>query len=133
MTSRSAGSWTGYPAVTTNTDSTSGALAGMAKVGNPRVPMGQGAIQATAAPVLKGKLVSKGHSKDSTPQGIKGYKTNVLANEHMGARHGISVKMPGGTQENANLQANGRIVPNVMGQRPNFNSQVDSYGSWGPR
>lgn len=120
----------------TNSDSTQGALAGMAKVGNPRIPMGQGAITlSSVAPPLKGKLVPKGHGKggDYSGMGTTGNKTGVLANEHLGARHGISVRIPAGMQQSQQVLANSRIVPNVMGSRPNFDEQVMSYGSWGPR
>lgn len=133
---RSPGNWAGYPQVTTNTDSTSGALAGMARVGNPRMPMGQQAIQLSdVAQPLRGKLVSKkGNSKGGTSAGfgVKANKSNGLANEHNGPRFGVRVKLPGGFQELAEVQGNGKIVPSIMGQRPNFSNQVSMYGVWGP-
>jgi hypothetical protein len=133
---RSAGNWTGYPAVTTNSDSEAQALAGMAKIGNPRMPMGQQAIQlGSVATPMRGKLVQKsGNSKGGNDAGfgVKANKSNGMANEHNGPRFGITVKMPGGFQEKSEVQGNGKIVPSVMGQRPNFDNQVGMYGVWGP-
>lgn len=133
--SRPPGSWTGYPKVgAPDSANYNTALQGMAKVGNPRIPMGQSALQSDVQPVLKGKLRKKGDASGGSDAnlGRAVVKPHVMANEHNGPRFGIRVKMPAQIQEVTTPYSNGRIVPGVMGQRnAGFDDSLRNYGANG--
>lgn len=90
------------------------ALAGMARVGSPRVPMGLSAItdfaNANAVPPLHGTLVPKKGAQAADPTPPTGHRENV-AWESMGASHRVTVSTPPLTDPAAGAtQANGRII-----------------------
>ena len=106
------------------------ALAGMARVGSPRIPMGTSTIMdfanANAVPPLKGDLVPKtGNVKTQDPYVIPGLsiKENVpWGSERSGASYRIKAYTPPCIDPAAcATQANGRIVSSVLGRQ----------GAWG--
>lgn len=107
------------------------ALAGMARVGSPRIPMGMSAItdfaNAQPVPPLKGDLVPKtGNAKgDVDPYAIPGMEVrdNVpIKSPKSGAAYRIKAFVPPTTDPAATAtQANGRIVPSSMSRE----------GAWG--
>jgi hypothetical protein len=98
------------------------ALAGMAKVGAPRVPMGTDAIDSASFPSAtdtgKATLVPKGNSKSVDPTaGGKANRSNILSPavgkgpERNGARYSVSVNTVIPTAPEAGFtQASGRII-----------------------
>lgn len=106
------------------------ALAGMARVGSPRVPMGTSAItdfaNANAVPPLRGELVEKkGNAKGVDPYPVPGLtvRENVPAgSERSGASYRINAVVPPTIDPAATAtQANGRIVPSSI-------SREDAWG-----
>lgn len=98
------------------------ALAGMARVGSPRVPMGNDAIpNPNVVPVLRGTLVPKGHSKTQDPYvGPTNHRQNV-SQETLGAAHTIAVSTPPMTDPSAGAtQANGHIIPSATTRSESF-------------
>lgn len=99
-------------------DTTAEALAGMAKVGKPRVPMGrQGtAFSSPSAKPASGKLRPRNDAKSVDPSmQKKGVRTNVMnAKERLGAAHSIKVAMvkPNDPAAGATLK-NAKIIPAV--------------------
>lgn len=100
------------------------ALAGMARVGSPRIPMGMSAItdfaNAQAVPPLRGTLVPKtGNAKgDVDPYAIPGMeiRDNVpIQSPRSGASYRVKAVVPPTIDPAATAtQANGRIVPSAM-------------------
>lgn len=90
------------------------ALAGMARVGAPRQPMGSAPIQArnaSAQATTGGTLRPRNNSKDSnaTSPGTNTHRSNVSA-ESNGACYAIKTSIhPVGPIEASSTQANGRI------------------------
>lgn len=104
------------------------ALAGMARVGSPRVPMGNDAImdfaKANAVPPLRGALIEKkGNAKGGVPhEPPTGVRENVpVASERSGASYRIKAATPPMVDPAAGAtQANGKIVPAVMSRGGSF-------------
>lgn len=99
------------------------ALAGMARVGSPRIPMGTSTItdfaNANAVPPIKGTLVPKtGNIKTQDPYLVPGLKVkeNVAwGSERSGASYRVKAYTPPCIDPAAcATQANGRIVPSAM-------------------
>lgn len=97
------------------------ALAGMARVGSPRVPMGDSAItdfaNAKGVPPLKGGLIPKqgGQAGDPTPP--TGAKSNV-SQEALGASYRVkAVTPPMMSPEAGATTANGMIVPSNLNRQ----------------
>lgn len=68
---------------------------------------------------LKGKLRPKGGAKGGPEPATAAHPRQIM--ERMGAKRRIEVKLPGPQSPEAGAtQANGRIVPAVMGQKNNF-------------
>lgn len=90
------------------------ALAGMARIGAPRQPMGNQAYALTGGPMTgKAVMVPRRNVQagDPTGMGTKANRTYGSANRN-GARYGINVAYaPPMSIEAAATQANGRIVP----------------------
>jgi hypothetical protein len=110
------------------------ALAGMARVGSPRVPMGTSAIMefinAKVIPPLKGALVEKqGNAKgDATyPEPIQASRQNVdYRSESSGAAFRINAFAPPMMSAEATAtQANGRIVPPILDRYATFDDGMD--------
>jgi hypothetical protein len=99
-------------------DTASEALAGMAKMGKPRVPMGRAgtAFTSPSAKPASGTLVKKKNAAAADPaaQG-QGTRVNVPSKkERLGAAHSIKVNMVKNTDPAAAAtQANGRVIPAV--------------------
>lgn len=113
------------------------ALAGMARVGSPRVPMGTSAIMefinAKIVPPLKGTPVPKSgneKSADGYPENIQASRQNVdWRSESNGAACCITAFVPPTTAPEATAtQANGRIVPPVMDRGDAFGDGM--YGAY---
>ena len=103
------------------------ALAGMAKTGAPRKPMGTDAFKASAAPTLKGKLVPKKHGKSADPaQQPTSARNKIVVNagvERLGAKYSPQTTFGATSPEAAATQANGRIIaPGVVRSRQSFDS-----------
>ena len=99
------------------------ALAGMARVGSPRVPMGTSTItdfaNANAVPPLRGTLVPKtGNIKTGDPYVIPGLQIrgNVASGtERSGASYRVKAIVPPMIDPAATAtQANGRIIPSAI-------------------
>jgi hypothetical protein len=117
------------------------ALAGMAQVGSPRVPMGTSMVHdftaITATPV-KGTLVPKGNTVSGTPyenqsvppanQGLPANRVPIQA-ERLGAAYRIGVNVPAPMLiEATSTQANGRVVTSAVQRDDNFgDSARNSY------
>ena len=105
------------------------ALAGMAKTGAPRKPMGKDALSFTSpsAKPASGKLVTRGGAQAADPavQG-QGTRANVpYAGERQGAAHSIAVNIVKQNDPAAGLtQANGKTIPATT--KRNFGGGVDS-------
>lgn len=125
--------------VASNIPSPEEALAGMARVGNPRQPMGLsgfGFTSPTAAP-SQGTLIPKkgAQSGDPTPptatRGHGAYPLPAGTGDHDGASYRIVARMPQTTDPSAGqTQANGRIITRPGNrQLPNFSGGAsDSRG-----
>ena len=114
------------------------ALAGMAQVGNPRVPMGDSAY---AAPKTYGSspnttLRKKGGAQSADPTPPTGrrkgtqYPLPAGSGDRDGAAYRVSVRLPGPSLHEASAtQANGRVIrPAVQRQYPNFNDEANGAG-----
>ena len=110
------------------------ALAGMARVGSPRVPMGTSTItdfaNANAVPPLRGELVPKtGNIKTGDPYIIPGLqvRSNVAwGSERSGACYRVKAVMPPTIDPAAtSTQANGRIIPSVINRSGSWADGVD--------
>ena len=102
------------------------ALAGMALVGSPRVPMGNSVIENVQAvgarPALRGTLVPKQGAQAGDPGWATGIRQNIPQSESLGAAYRIGVGIPPMTDPSAGAtQANGRIIPSSV-------SREDSWG-----
>lgn len=115
------------------------ALAGMARVGSPRVPMGNDAIMdfanANAVPPLRGELVEKtGNAKGGDPTPPTGApREQVPASvERSGASFRIRTVTPPMVDPAAGAtQANGKIVPPVMRRSDSFGDGAEgSYAGY---
>jgi len=103
------------------------ALAGMAKVGNPRQPMGNDGYtfnDASSAPSKNTTFMPKHQSKDNNPNLMPGQPgTHQYASyDRNGAHYGVVVNYIAQTSPEAGAtQANGRIIRSVAGKSsPNF-------------
>lgn len=102
------------------------ALAGMARVGSPRVPMGNSAItdfaNANPVPPLRGTLVGKGGAQAGDPTPPTAIRENVpVGSEKSGASYRIKAVTPPMIDPAAGAtQANGKIVPAAMGRGGSF-------------
>lgn len=104
------------------------AIAGMARVGSPRIPMGMSAIldfaNAEVIPPLKGTQVPKtGNAKGATPWGPPtGVRENVdFRSERSGASYRVNaVGAPTIDPAAGATQANGRIVPSALAREDSF-------------
>ena len=110
------------------------ALAGMARVGSGRIPMGTSTItdfaNANAVPPLRGELVPKtGNIKTGDPYIVPGMKprTNVAwGSERSGAAYRITAVMAPTIDPAASAtQANGRIIPSVINRSGSWADGVD--------
>jgi hypothetical protein len=110
------------------------ALAGMARVGSPRVPMGTSAIMefinAKIIPPFKGTLMPKtGNAKGDAgyPEATKANRENVdFRAENSGAAFRINAFVPPTTSPEATAtQANGRIVPPILDRYATFDDGMD--------
>jgi len=100
------------------------ALAGMARIGSPRIPMGTSTItdfaNANVVPPLKGTLIPKtGNAKGGTdPYVIPGMQVreNVMwGSERSGASYRVKAFAPPCIDPSCSAtQANGRIIPSRM-------------------
>lgn len=102
------------------------ALAGMALVGSPRVPMGTSVLDnirnVAVRPALKGTLVPRGGAQAGEPGWATGIRQNIPQSESLGAAYRIGAIVPPLTCPSAGAtQANGRIVPPSV-------SREDSWG-----
>lgn len=99
------------------------AIAGMARIGSPRVPMGNDVIpNVSAVPPLRGGLVPKtGNSKGGASfEGPAGNKSNV-SQERLGASRTVTVSTPPMTDPAAGAtQANGKIVASAIPRSDTF-------------
>lgn len=110
------------------------ALAGMAAVGSPRVPMGTSMVhdfQNTSGMPLRGTLVPRGNTQtggavyeDQTvppaSPGMPSYRQNV-PQERLGAQFRVSTQIPAPMLIEATAtQANGRIVTSSVIREGNF-------------
>lgn len=102
------------------------ALAGMARVGSPRVPMGDSAItdfaHAKTPPPLKGALVAKsGNAKGGTDTGGPGGFRGHVPQESLGASYRVKAVTPPMTSPEAGpTTANGKIVPSSLPRADSF-------------
>lgn len=104
------------------------ALADMARVGAPRIPMGTSAItdfaNANAVPPLKGDLIPKtGNAKGDVPhEPPTAIKANVpIFSEKSGASYRIKAVQPPMIDPAAGAtQANGKIIPSILGRGGSF-------------
>jgi hypothetical protein len=110
------------------------ALAGMARVGSPRVPMGTSAIMefinAKIIPPFKGTLMPKaGNAKGDQeyPEGIQASRQNVdFRSESSGAAFRINAFAPPMMSVEATAtQANGRIVPPILDRYATFDDGME--------
>lgn len=113
------------------------ALAGMAQVGSPRVPMGTSAIMefinAKIVPPLKGEMMEKsGNAKGDVgyPEGIQAARQNVdFRAENSGAAYRMGAFVPPTMAPEATAtQANGRIVPPILDRTATFGDGM--YGAY---
>lgn len=109
------------------------ALAGMARTGNPRQPMGTSGFtfnNASGAPSKNTHPMPKNHSKDADPTLAPGQPgTHRYASyDRNGAHYGIVVNYSAQTSPEAGAtQANGRIVRSVAAKSaPNFSDGASS-------
>lgn len=104
------------------------ALAGMARVGSPRVPMGNDAIPSpNVVPVLRGTLMPKsGNAKGGAPwEGPTGHR-DFIAQERLGAARTVTVSTPPMTDPAAGATtANGRVVPSAIGREDSFGDGIN--------
>lgn len=104
------------------------ALAGMAKVGAPRKPMGKDALKFTNASATgtgKTTLVPKKNTAagDPTAAGTKASRSAGMASETTGAAYKIAAHIYKPNDPAAgSVQANGRIISNKKGDRSNYES-----------
>lgn len=119
----------------TSTGSPDEALAGMAKTGAPRVPMGTSAYTDISVPSAtdtgNATLVTKGHSKavDPTATGPSGVAIRQATGvERLGAAYGVRVNINAPVSaEAAATQANGRVFSSaVQRSRPSFNEGINT-------
>lgn len=105
------------------------AIAGMARIGSPRVPMGNSAVtdfaNAPAVPPLRGTLVPKGGAQAADPTPPTGMRVSVpyagSQQEHMGASYRIkAVTPPMMSPEAGPTQANGKVVPSSLRRQESF-------------
>ena len=100
------------------------ALAGMARVGSPRVPMGNDVIPrvGVVTPLRGTEVPKKGNAKGGAPwEGPTGSRGQI-SQERLGASHTVSVVTPPMIDPAAGAtQANGKIIPSAI-------SRVDSFG-----
>jgi hypothetical protein len=94
------------------------AVAGMAAVGNPRIPMGMDAVRAlvnaSAADVRSGMVVPKKNAAAGSNLGPTGSRGQIMA-EKLGARYAVLVNVPAPiSHEAAPTMANARIVPSAV-------------------
>jgi len=99
----------------------------MAKVGNPRKPMGNDGFtfnDASGAPSKNTTLMPKHHSKDNDPYLMPGQPGThkYAAYDRNGAHYGVVVNFSAQVAPEAGpTQANGRIIRSVAGKSaPNF-------------
>lgn len=95
--------------------------------------MGTTGYSASARPVSQGKLVSKkGNAKGgATPDAGTATHRQGVMQPAGGASYRITAKLSGYAPENANVQANGRIVPPATGINNNFRRGGTMYGPMG--
>jgi hypothetical protein len=108
------------------------ALAGMARIGSPREPMGMAgfSFSAPSASPETGTIMPKGHSKSVDPSvmntgpGTRPY----AAYDRNGAHYGVAVMYRATMDPSAGqTQANARIVPSVaMRSNPNFAMGIEA-------
>lgn len=110
------------------------ALAGMAAVGSPRVPMGTSMVhdfQNVSGSPLRGDLVARGnkqsggavYSDQTVPPASPGLPANRqnVPQERLGAQYRVSAMVPAPVMvEAAATQANGRIVTSSVERDDNF-------------
>lgn len=101
------------------------ALAGMARVGSPRVPMGTSAItafaKAPAIPPLRGTMVPKGNAKSADPALGPTSRRGNVPQERLGAAHMVTFMTPPMIDPAAGAtQANGRIIPSSITREDSF-------------
>lgn len=104
------------------------ALAGMAKVGAPREPMGKSGVAFTspsAAP-KSGTLVKKGGAQASDPAASGTGARSQVSAESLGASYSVSAKYMKQTSPEAGAtQANGRrIAPAIQRSKPAFDDGI---------
>lgn len=106
------------------------AIAGMARVGSPRVPMGNDVIpHVGVATPLRGTEVPKtGNAKGGVPfEGPKAVRSNI-EQERLGASHTVSVVTPPMIDPAAGAtQANGKIIPSAISREDSFGDGL--YGA----
>lgn len=116
------------------------ALAGMAAVGSPRVPMGTSMahdfVNTSGAP-LRGELVERGNKQtggavyeDQTvppaSPGLPASRQNV-PQERLGAQYRVSAMVPAPVMaEAAATQANGRIIPSRLPREESFEDSAEN-------
>lgn len=119
----------------TSTGSPDEALAGMAKTGAPRVPMGDSAYTDVSVPSAtdtgNATLVERGHGKsvDPTATGSSGVAHRQATEvERLGAAYGITVSVDAPVRpEAAATQGNGRMFKSaIQRSRPSFNEGIDT-------
>jgi len=100
------------------------ALAGMAKVGAPRKPMGKDGVKFTAAKPQRGKSVKRGNAAAGDP--TLGGAAIRKPTSQMGAAYSVGSKYMKQTEPAAgSTLANAPIVPPVMRrQKPNFEGEM---------
>lgn len=99
------------------------ALAGMARVGSPRIPVGNSAIESSASPALQGTLVPKKGAQAADPALVPGLSggRNAIINENLGATHAVTVGVPPMTDPAAGAtQANGHVVKSSINRADSF-------------
>lgn len=104
------------------------ALAGMAKTGAPRTPMGTEAFHATVAKPSAGTLKPKNHSKSADPaQQPTASRNKITVNagtERLGAKYSVQTGFaPVTSPEAGATQANGRVISaSTVRSRQSFDS-----------
>lgn len=110
-------------------------IAGMAAIGNPRVPMGNSAYtfnNVSGAPSDKTMMIPSKESKTGYPLGTKANRTNVPyplpagMGDRNGAAYRITMSTPPMTSPEAGAtQANGRIIKSAVNRSlPEFQDEA---------
>jgi hypothetical protein len=118
----------GAVARNSNPDAQAEALAGMARIGSPRQPMGQQGFafnDPSGEPSPNTTPIAKKHSKDVNPAaGGKANRKGVMLDRN-GAQYRITAKFPPHSSPEAGAtQAHGRIISAAKPELGNFSQEM---------